>query len=142
MKFTIIKSCLARFSGTFAVGTPYNIHGTAISYRCAKFGAFVNSVTILTLRDLTMGQSGSGAKKERGLKGFRPKKESRLSACKQVLPREHNIIASLKINQSAFRIPFWDADIQFYEMRVQTPLSLFPLPPLYPRKPQESLLAG
>ena len=49
MKFTIIKSCLARFSGT-----PSNIHGTAISYRCAKFGAFVNSVTILTLRDLTI----------------------------------------------------------------------------------------
>ena len=55
MKFTIIKSCLARFSGTFAVGTPSNIHGTAISYRCAKFGAFVNSVTIMTLRDLTIG---------------------------------------------------------------------------------------
>ena len=54
MKFAIIKSCLARFSGTFAVGTPSNIHGTAISYRCAKFGAFVNSVTILTLRDLTI----------------------------------------------------------------------------------------
>ena len=54
MKFTIIKSCLARFSGTFAVGTPSNIHGAALSYRCAKFGAFVNSVTILTLRDLTM----------------------------------------------------------------------------------------
>ena len=53
MKFTIIKSCLARFSGIFAVGTPSNIHGTAISYRCAKFGAFVNTVTILTLRDLT-----------------------------------------------------------------------------------------
>ena len=53
MKFAIIKSCLARFSGIFAVGTPSNIHGTAISYRCAKFGAFVNSVTILTLRDLT-----------------------------------------------------------------------------------------
>ena len=53
MKFTIIKSCLARFSGTFAVGTPSNIHGVALSYRCAKFGAFVNSVTILTLRDLT-----------------------------------------------------------------------------------------
>ena len=53
MKFTIIKSCLARFSGIFAVGTPSNIHGTAISYRCAKFGSFVNSVTILTLRDLT-----------------------------------------------------------------------------------------
>ena len=30
------------------------IHGTAISYGCAKFGAFVNSVTILTLRDLTI----------------------------------------------------------------------------------------
>ena len=55
MKFTIIKSCLARFSGIFALGTPSNIHGTAISYRCAKFGAFVNSVTILTLRDLTIG---------------------------------------------------------------------------------------
>ena len=54
VKFTIIKSCLARFSGIFAVGTPSNIHGTAISYRCAKFGAFVNSVTILTLRDLTL----------------------------------------------------------------------------------------
>ena len=54
MKFTIIKSCLAHFSGIFAVGTPSNIHGTAISYRCAKFGAFVNSVTILTLRDLTI----------------------------------------------------------------------------------------
>ena len=53
MKFTIIKSCLACFSGIFALGTPSNIHGTAISYRCAKFGAFVNSVTILTLRDLT-----------------------------------------------------------------------------------------
>ena len=53
MKFTIIKSCLARFSGIFAVGTPSNIHGTAISYHCAKFGAFVNSVTILTLTDLT-----------------------------------------------------------------------------------------
>ena len=54
VKFTITKSCLARFSGIFAVGTPSNIHGTAISYRCAKFGAFVNSVTILTLRDLTI----------------------------------------------------------------------------------------
>ena len=54
MKFRIIKSCLARFSGIFALGTPSNIPGTAISYRCAKFGAFVNSVTILTLRDLTM----------------------------------------------------------------------------------------
>ena len=54
MKFTIIKSCLALFSGIFALGTPSNIHGTAISYRCAKFGAFVNSVTILTLRDLTI----------------------------------------------------------------------------------------
>ena len=40
VKFAIIKSCLARFSGIFAVGTPSNIHGTAISYRCAKFGAF------------------------------------------------------------------------------------------------------
>ena len=48
-----MKSCLARFSGIFALGTPSNIHGTAISYRCAKFGAFVKSVTILTLRDLT-----------------------------------------------------------------------------------------
>ena len=49
-----MKSCLARFSGIFALSTPSNIHGTAISYRCAKFGAFVNSVTILTLRDLTI----------------------------------------------------------------------------------------
>ena len=54
MKFTIIKSCLARFSGLFALGTPSNIHGTVISYRCAKFGAFANSVTTLTLRDLTI----------------------------------------------------------------------------------------
>jgi len=54
VKFTIIKSCLARFSGIFALGTPSNIHGTAISYRCAKFGAFVNSETILILRDLTI----------------------------------------------------------------------------------------
>ena len=54
MKFTIIKSCLARFSGIFALGTPSNIHGTAISYHCEKFGAFVNSVTILTLRALTI----------------------------------------------------------------------------------------
>ena len=53
VKFAIIKICLARFRGIFALGTPSNIHGTAISYRCAKFGAFVNSVTILTLRDLT-----------------------------------------------------------------------------------------
>ena len=36
------------------MGTPSNIHGTAISYHCAKFGAFVNSVTILTLADLTI----------------------------------------------------------------------------------------
>ena len=57
MKFTIIKYCLARFSGIFALGTPSNIHGTAISYRCAKFSAFVNSVTILTLRDLTTFQT-------------------------------------------------------------------------------------
>ena len=61
MKFTIIKSCLARFSGIFALGTPSNIHGTAISYRCAKFGAFVNSVAILTLRGLTI----SGSEKKR-----------------------------------------------------------------------------
>ena len=54
MKFTIIKSCLAHFSGIFALGTPSNIHGSAISYHCAKFGAFVNSVTTLTLRDLTI----------------------------------------------------------------------------------------
>ena len=60
MKFTIVKSCLAGFSGIVAVGTPSNIHGTTISYRCAKFGAFVNSVTILTLRDLTsMGAVGT-----------------------------------------------------------------------------------
>ena len=56
MKFTIIKSPLARFSGIFALGTPSNIYGTAISYRCAKIGAFVNSVVILTLRDLTTGR--------------------------------------------------------------------------------------
>ena len=59
MKFTIIKCCLARFSGIFALGTPSNIHGTAMSYRCAKFGAFVNSVTILTLRDLTISPTRS-----------------------------------------------------------------------------------
>ena len=79
MKFTIIKSCLARFSGTFAVGTPSNIHGTAISYRCAKFGAFVNSVTIMTLRDLTnsgedskvQGTRKVGGEKKRKRKGER-----------------------------------------------------------------------
>ena len=54
MKFTIIKSCLACFSGIFALGTPSNIHSTATSYRCTKFGAFVNFVTTLTLRDLTI----------------------------------------------------------------------------------------
>ena len=35
------------------MGTPSNIYSNAISYNCAKFGAFVNSVTILMLRDLT-----------------------------------------------------------------------------------------
>ena len=59
MKFRIIKSCLARFSGIFALGTSSNIHDTAISYRCAKFGAFVNSVTILTLGDLTVCNSNN-----------------------------------------------------------------------------------
>ena len=54
VKFTKIKSCLARFSGISALGTSSNIHSTAISYGCAKFGAFVKSVTILTLRDLTI----------------------------------------------------------------------------------------
>ena len=54
MKFSKIKSCLAHFSGISALGTPPNIHGTAISYRCAKFGAFVNLVMILTLRDLQL----------------------------------------------------------------------------------------
>ena len=68
MKFAIIKSCLARFSGIFAVGTPSDIHGTAISYRCAKFGAFVNSVTILTLRDLTISCKGSEVRKEENKK--------------------------------------------------------------------------
>ena len=61
MKFTTIKSSLARFSGIFALGTPSNIHGTAISYHCAKFGAFVNSVTILTLRDLTITENAQRA---------------------------------------------------------------------------------
>ena len=36
------------------MGTPSNIYSNAISYNCAKFGAFVNSVTILMLRDLTI----------------------------------------------------------------------------------------
>ena len=55
------------------MGTPSNIHGTAISYRCAKFGAFVNSVTILTLRDLTIPgrNGGDGAKGEKGKAGPR-----------------------------------------------------------------------
>ena len=96
----------------------------------------------IACEEVLLGRSGGGAKKERGLKGFKPIKVSRLLACKQALQQEHNIIAWLKINQSAFRIPFWDADIQFYEMRVQTPLSLFPLPPPYPWEPQESLLTG
>ena len=38
------------------MGTPSNIYSNAISYNCAKFGAFVNSVTILMLRDLTKRQ--------------------------------------------------------------------------------------
>ena len=44
---------MLNFSGTFALGTPSNIQGTAISYRCAKFDVFVNFVTILALRGLT-----------------------------------------------------------------------------------------
>ena len=36
------------------MGTTSNIYSNAISYNCAKFGAFVNSVTILMLRDLTI----------------------------------------------------------------------------------------
>ena len=40
--------------GISAVGTPSYIYSNAISYNCAKFGAFVNSVTILMLRDLTI----------------------------------------------------------------------------------------
>ena len=98
----------------------------------------------IACEQVLLGRSGGGAKTERGLKGFKPNKESRLLAYKQALPREHNIIASLKISQSAFRIPFWDADIQFYEMRVQTPLFLFlfPLPLPYPWEPQESLLTS
>ena len=86
----------------------------------------------IACEEVLLGRSGGGAKKERGLKGFKPIKVSRLLACKQALPREHNVIACLKINQSAFRIPFWDADIQFYEMRVQT-LLLFSLS--HPRTP-------
>ena len=106
-----------------------------VNYVCCYF-------LLLACEQALLGRSGGGAKMERGLKGFKPKKESHLSAFHQVLAREHNIIASLKISQSAFRIPFWDADIQFYEMRVLTPLSLFPLPPPYPWEPQESLLTG
>ena len=60
MTFTIIKSCLERFSGIFALDNPSNIHGTAISYCCTTFGAFVNSVTILTLRDLTIKRISEG----------------------------------------------------------------------------------
>ena len=69
MRFTIIKSCLARFSGTLAVGTPSNIHSTAISYCCAKFGAFVNSVTILTLKDLTNNRISTLGARSRGKSG-------------------------------------------------------------------------
>ena len=55
VKFTKIKSWfIARFSGISALGTPSNIRSRAISYSCAKFGAFVNSVMIVTLRDLTI----------------------------------------------------------------------------------------
>ena len=46
-----VKNCsYFGFGGYFLVA---GTHGTAISYCCAKFGAFVNSVTILILRDLT-----------------------------------------------------------------------------------------
>ena len=53
IKFSKIKSLLTRFRGISALGTRSNFQSTAKSYNCAKFGAFVNSVTILTLRDLT-----------------------------------------------------------------------------------------
>ena len=36
------------------LGTPSNIYSSAVSSKCAKFGTFVNSVTILKLRDLTI----------------------------------------------------------------------------------------
>ena len=36
------------------LGTPSNIYSTAVSSNCAKFGTFVNSVTFLKLRDLTI----------------------------------------------------------------------------------------
>ena len=55
-------------------------------------------------------------------------------------PREHNVIAWLKMSQSAVRIPFWDTDIQICETGVQALLPLFPSPPLYSWKPQESFL--
>ena len=63
-------------------------------------------------------------------------------ACKQALPGEHNVIAWLKISQSAVCILFWNTDIQIYETRVQALLPVYPPPPLHSQKPQESLLAG
>ena len=73
------------------------------------------------------------------MKGFPPMKVSSRQSCKQALPGDYNVIAWLKISQSAFRIPFLDADIQTSETRVQ---ALLPLSTQYPREPQESLLAG
>ena len=64
------------------------------------------------------------------MKGFPPMKVSSRQSCKQALPGDYNVIAWLKISQSAFRIPFLDADIQTSETRVQALLPLStPVPP-------------
>ena len=54
MKFEKSKSSVFPLNGIFTLGSPSNIDSTTISYNYAKFGAFVSSVTIKTLRDLTM----------------------------------------------------------------------------------------
>ena len=56
MKFEKSKSSVFPLNGIFTFGSPSNIDSTTISYNYARFGAFVSSVTIKTLRDLTMGK--------------------------------------------------------------------------------------
>lgn len=54
MKFEKSKSSVFPLNGIFTLGSPSNIDSTTISYNYARFGAFVSSVTIKTLRDLTI----------------------------------------------------------------------------------------
>jgi hypothetical protein len=53
VKFEKSKSSVFPLNGIFTLGSPSNIDSTTISYNYARFGAFVSSVTIKTIRDLT-----------------------------------------------------------------------------------------